>query len=58
MKKFLALVCLLAVGMLVGCGGDKPKAAAPTGPNPSTEKTAEEGKKAVGDEAAKEGAAK
>ena len=29
MKKMLALVSLLVVGLLVGCGGEKPKAKAP-----------------------------
>src|SRR5437870_1578428 len=29
MKKLLALVCVLAVGLLVGCGSEKPKAKAP-----------------------------
>lgn len=57
MKKLLALVCVLAVGLLVGCGSEKPKAKAPTGPNPSIDAMKEMGKAATEAAAASEKAA-
>jgi|KBSMisStaDraftv2_1062788.scaffolds.fasta_scaffold1749157_1 X-X-X-Leu-X-X-Gly heptad repeat protein len=56
MKKLLALVCLLAVAMFVGCGGDKPKPVVKPDPaklmndmKAATEGAIDEAKKATGD---------